>query len=89
MSSAGIDVLIPWQPPVAAIVALLLAIAAPAAAADPYAAARLEMVRTIEVIASEAGGGATPTVLSASVLEAMRRAPRHAFVPADLRDTSI
>jgi hypothetical protein len=71
MSSAGIDILIPWQPAAAVIVALLLAIAAPAAAADPYAAARLEMVRTFEVIASEAGGGATPT-LSASVLEAMR-----------------
>jgi hypothetical protein len=67
MSSAGIDVVIPWQPSMAAIVALLLAIAAPAAAADPYAATRLEMVRTIEAIASEAGGGATPTVVGRKI----------------------
>jgi protein-L-isoaspartate(D-aspartate) O-methyltransferase len=86
MGSAGTDVVMPRQPAAAIIVALLLAIAAPAAAADSYAAARLEMVRTIEVIASEAGGGATPTALSTDVLDAMRRAPRHAFVPADLRD---
>jgi len=86
MGSAGTGVVIPRQPSVAAIVALLLAIAAQAVAADPYVAARLEMVRTIEMISSEVGGGATPTALSASVLEAMRRAPRHAFVSADLRD---
>jgi len=76
----------PQRLSLAAIVALLLAIAAQAVAADPYVAARLEMVRTIEMISSEVGGGATPTALSASVLEAMRRTPRHAFVPADLRD---
>ena len=44
------------------------------------------MVRTIEEIAKEAGGGATPRVLDARVLDAMRRVPRHAFVPADLVD---
>ena len=71
---------------VAAIAALSLAIAAQAAAADPYVTARLRMVHTIEAISSEVGGGATPTTLSASVLDAMRRTPRHAFVPADLRD---
>jgi protein-L-isoaspartate(D-aspartate) O-methyltransferase len=43
------------------------------------------MVRTIEVIAREAGGGATPTTLDANVLEVMRRVLRHAFVPTDLR----
>ena len=68
----------------AAICSLLLAMVAQAAA-DPYAAARLDMVRTIEVIARKAGGGATPTTLDAGVLEAMRRVPRHAFVPASLR----
>src|SRR5260370_37052846 len=44
------------------------------------------MGRTIEVIAGEAGGGATPTTLDAGVLEAMRRVPRHDFVPANLRE---
>jgi protein-L-isoaspartate(D-aspartate) O-methyltransferase len=53
---------------------------------DPYASARVEMVRTIEKIANEAGGGATPRVLDMRVLEAMRLVPRHAFVPVDLRD---
>jgi protein-L-isoaspartate(D-aspartate) O-methyltransferase len=64
----------------------MLAIAPPAAVAtdDPYAAARIEMVQTIEAIAKEAGGGATPHVLDARVLDAMRRVPRHAFVPSDL-----
>ena len=74
------------RPVAAAITALLLAAAEPSAAADPYVAARFDMVRTIEEIAREAGGGATPTTLDASVLEAMRRVPRHAFVPADLRE---
>jgi protein-L-isoaspartate(D-aspartate) O-methyltransferase len=46
------------------------------------------MVSTIEVIARRAGGGATPTVLSASVLTAMGHTPRHAFVPADLRNAA-
>jgi protein-L-isoaspartate(D-aspartate) O-methyltransferase len=64
---------------------------APAAAVatdDPYAAARIEMVRTIEEIAKEAGGGATPRVLDARVLDALRRVPRHAFVPSDLVDSA-
>ena len=74
------------RPMAAAITALLLAAAEPLAAADLYVAAPLNMVRTIEEIAREAGGGATPTTLDASVLEAMRRVPRHAFVPADLRE---
>src|SRR5215469_4325159 len=69
-----------------AIVVLLVAIAGQALAADPETVARLDMVRTIEVIAREAGsGGTVPTTLDASVLEVMRRVPRHAFVPADLR----
>jgi protein-L-isoaspartate(D-aspartate) O-methyltransferase len=62
----------------------MLALAPAAAADDPYAPARLEMVRTVEAIANAAGGGATPKVLDARVLDAMRRVPRHAFVPADL-----
>lgn len=72
------------RPPVAAIAAFLLAIAA-RAATDPETAARLGMVHTIEAIARESGGGATPTTLNAGVLEAMRRVPRHAFVPAAQR----
>ena len=44
------------------------------------------MVRTIEVIASKDSVGATPTTLAAEVLEAMRRVPRHAFVPVSQRE---
>jgi protein-L-isoaspartate(D-aspartate) O-methyltransferase len=73
--------------PVAAIAGLLVASAA-RAAADLETAARLDMVRTIEVIARESGGGATPTTLNAGVLEAMRRVPRHAFVPAAQREVA-
>ena len=68
--------------PVAASALLLLVGAVQLAAADPETAERLEMVRTIEVIARQSSGGATPTTLDTVVLEAMRRVPRHAFVPA-------
>src|SRR5260370_39484959 len=44
------------------------------------------MGRTIEVSGRESGGGATPTTLDSGVLEAMRRVPRHNFVPANLRE---
>jgi protein-L-isoaspartate(D-aspartate) O-methyltransferase len=44
------------------------------------------MVRTIEVTARQSGGGATATTLDAGVLEAIRRVPRHAFVPASQRE---
>ena len=71
--------------PATAIAALLLAIAGQAAAADPETVARLSMVTTIEVIARESTGGATPATLDTAVLEAMRRVPRHAFVPVAQR----
>ena len=70
----------------AAIAALLLVGAAQVAAADREADARLDMVRTIEVIARQSSGGATATTLDAGVLEAMRRVPRQAFVPASQRE---
>jgi len=88
VGSSRTDVMTARQAPMSAIVALLLALAAPAGAADPHADARLKMVSTIETIARRAGGGATPTVLSASVLTAMRHTPRHAFVPANLRNAA-
>ena len=72
--------------PVAASALLLLVGAVQVAAADPETAERLEMVRTIEVIARQSSGGATPTTLDTGVLEAMRRVSRHAFVPAAQRD---
>jgi protein-L-isoaspartate(D-aspartate) O-methyltransferase len=68
-----------WLSAIAAIVL----VAVPAPATDPYTAARLEMVRVIETIAAISGGGATPRTLDPHVLDAMRRVPRHAFVPAD------
>src|SRR5215471_14483646 len=87
MAPARRDVVSSRWSPLSAIVALLVAIAAQALAADPETVARLDMVRTIEVIAREAGsGGAMPTTLDAGVLEAMRRVPRHAFVPAAQRE---
>jgi hypothetical protein len=69
-----------------AIAALFLAGPVHAATADRETAGRLDMVRTIEVIARESSGGAAPTTLDAGVLEAMRRAPRHTFVPAAQRE---
>ena len=71
---------------VAIIAALLLSGAAQATAIDLETADRLDMVRTIEAIAREHSGGAAQTTLSTTVLEAMRRVPRHAFVPAAQRD---
>ena len=76
----------PCLPLLAAIIAPLLAMAVPPASADQYATVRLEMVRTIEGISKDVGGGATPTTLDTGVLDAMRRTPRHAFVPAHLQD---
>ena len=70
----------------AATAALLLVGAAQVAAADRETEARLDMVRTIEVTAPQSGGSATATTLDAGVLEAMRRVPRHAFVPASQRE---
>ena len=70
----------------AATAALLLVGAAHVAAADRETEARLDMVRTIEVTARQSGGSATATTLDAGVLEAMRRVPRHAFVPASQRE---
>jgi protein-L-isoaspartate(D-aspartate) O-methyltransferase len=78
--------MVPRRAAAAAITALWLAAAEQSAAADPYVAARFDMVHTIEAIARVAGGGATPTTLDAGVLEVMRRVPRHAFVPANLRE---
>ena len=86
MGLVGRNAVFLGRAPVAAIAALLLAIAARAAAADPETADRLDMVRTIEVIARESSGGATPTTLDTAVLDAMRRVPRHAFVPAAQRN---
>jgi len=74
------------QVPIAVIAALLIASAVQATAADLETAARLDMVRTIEVVARESSGGEMATALDAAVLEAMRRVPRHAFVPAAQRD---
>src|SRR5215472_10762779 len=82
MGSAGRDAVFLWRPRVAIIAALLIASAVQATAADLETAARLDMVRTIEVVARESSGGEMATALDAAVLEAMRRVPRHAFVPA-------
>ena len=85
MGSTGRYAVFLRRQPAAAIAALLVAVAAQAAAADPETVARLSMVRTIEVIARESTGGATPATLDTAVLETMRRVPRHAFVPVAQR----
>lgn len=85
MYSTGRESVVRWRSPLVAVVALLLALAPGALAVDSYEPDRLDMVRTIEAIAREVGGGATPSVLGEDVLDAMRRTPRHAFVPAHLR----
>jgi protein-L-isoaspartate(D-aspartate) O-methyltransferase len=53
------------------------------AAAQDRAQERAAMVATIETIAAEVGGGRLPKTLRPDVLAAMRRVPRHAFVPDD------
>ena len=55
-----------------------------AGAADPQAGARGVMVLTIEEHARLAGGALGRASIDPRVLEAMRRVPRHAFVPAEL-----
>src|SRR5215467_10519980 len=76
MRSVGRNAVFLGRAPVAAIAALLLAIAARAAAADLETDARLDMVRTIEVIARQSSGGATPTTLDGRARrDASRTAP--------------
>jgi protein-L-isoaspartate(D-aspartate) O-methyltransferase len=86
MFSTDSEKAVPRRSSIAAIAAFLLAVAPAAVTADSESTDRLNMVRTIEAIARDVGGGTTPSVLNDAVLEAMRRTPRHAFVPADLRD---
>lgn len=86
MHSTGKEWTTPRLWSMAAAVALLCAVALRASADDAFTAERLEMVGIIEAISHEVGGGATPSVLSKDVLDAMRRTPRHAFVPEHLHD---
>ena len=68
-----------------AIVALTAGVLAAGAAArdDERAADRERMVEVIERRALAVGGGTDHTKLDARVLEALRKVPRHAFVPAE------
>jgi protein-L-isoaspartate(D-aspartate) O-methyltransferase len=86
MFSTGKERAIRKRSSLAAIAAALYCIAPGAGAADSYSNDRLDMVRTIEAIAQQVGGGGTPTVLREDVLAAMRRTPRHAFVPTHLHN---
>jgi len=72
-------------------IALLLAFLAPPAIADDaddarWARDRAAMVRTIEEIAVETASETGRTHFSADVMAAMRRVPRHRFVPDSIRD---
>ena len=73
-----------WRTLAGAMLAALLAISA-AAGSDPYATQREEMLREIELIAQDAGFETGREKLDRRVLEAMRKAPRHRFVPPDYR----
>jgi protein-L-isoaspartate(D-aspartate) O-methyltransferase len=66
------------------VLAALAPLAAGRAATDPQTGAREVMVLTIEEHARLAGGGLGRTSIDPRVLEAMRRVPRHALVPAEL-----
>lgn len=69
----------------AALAALApLAASRGAGAADPLAGAREVMVLTVEEHARGAGGALGRASIDPRVLEAMRRVPRHAFVPPEL-----
>ena len=61
-----------------------LAVGRRAGAADQQAGGREVMILTIEEHARLAGGALGRTSIDPRVLEAMRRVPRHAFVPAEL-----
>ena len=59
--------------------------AALASEEDPYEQRRIRMVQAIEAHAASARSALGRTTLDARVLEAMRRVPRHEFVPRWLR----
>jgi protein-L-isoaspartate(D-aspartate) O-methyltransferase len=59
-----------------------------AAAGGELAAQRDRMVRVIEAIAESVANGSVPGSLDADVLAAMRKVPRHALVPKDMRPHS-
>jgi protein-L-isoaspartate(D-aspartate) O-methyltransferase len=67
--------------PIVALIASL--VVADAAASDDRAAERQRMVETIERTALAVGGGTDYAKLDARVLDALRRVPRHEFVPAE------
>lgn len=72
-----------WRKLIPVVVPLLLA-SAPAAAETHFAAARDDMIRTIEAIARGVSGQSG--AIDAAVLAAMRDVPRHELVPLDMRD---
>ena len=63
----------------------VLLLCGPAQAQDSYEGPRQRMVKTIEAIARQVGGRRLPQVIDAAVLDAMRRVPRHRFVPEERR----
>jgi protein-L-isoaspartate(D-aspartate) O-methyltransferase len=66
--------------------ALPLLLAAMATAGQDYTAARERMVETVAALAEEDTLPSRFGSIDASVLAAMRRVPRHEFVPDDVRD---
>ncbi len=68
--------------PLAVVVVPLVLVAA---AANDFARQRDTMVRVIEAIAGSMTDGAVPRSLDPDVLAAMRRVPRHALVPENVR----
>jgi protein-L-isoaspartate(D-aspartate) O-methyltransferase len=67
-----------------AVLALILGLIATGALAQERAAERERMVETVVAIARWAGSGVGDAGLDGRVIEAMRKVPRHAFVPAEV-----
>ncbi|MDZ7736119.1 MAG: hypothetical protein U5P41_08470 [Gammaproteobacteria bacterium] len=53
-----------------------------------YAAARAEMVRSVEAMARDTGTYTGRRVLSDTVIRALSNVPRHRFVPDNMRDNA-
>lgn len=71
------------------LVTSLLVITPTAVMADAdYAAARAEMVRSVEAMARDTGTYTGRRVLSDAVIRALANVPRHRFVPDNMRDNA-
>jgi protein-L-isoaspartate(D-aspartate) O-methyltransferase len=71
--------------PLTALMVVAITHAGPPAEPDPYSAQRARMLADVATMAHESGGVTGRPVLSARVMAAMGRVPRHRFVPVSQR----